>query len=323
MENLLLTDIRGEITTEDFIVDRMKPVVKPQSDFVVAGTKYNAEMFMVATASALQPQMEFNNTPIDVNTDGIGSLSFTASGGSYRPDGTVKKKWSGKIKIKNPSGKDTVYMVEHEYTVVKPVIQVQSASVQSLYRNCGNKLNIAVPALGASYHPTFKAEGGFVINGDKPGALTIVPTGAQVKIAVNNNGSFLGEEQFGVKLVPLPSIDVKVNGKKVPPLEGIPANVARTMTIRALPEINFAQALPGDANYFISEAVVTLARGKKFKDAIKYSGGQSISLAHWANKMESGDRLIIEVIKVKRKNFRNEMEEVTRFDRYVETIILN
>lgn len=323
MENGLLTDIRKKISDEDFIVDQMKPVVKPQSDFVVAGTKYNAEMFMVASSSALKPQMEFNNAPIEVSGDGIGSLSFMASGGNYKPDGTVKKTWTGKIKMKNPKGQDTTYLVTHEYTVVKPVIQVQSASVQSLYRNCGNKLNISVPALGASYHPSFRVQGAAILTEGRPGAVTLVPTGTQVNVAVNNNGSFLGEENFGVKLVPLPSIEVKVNNRRVPPLEGVAASAARTMTIRAIPETNFAQALPADANFFVSEGLITLAKGKKKKGEMRITNGQGISLTPLAQLMEPGDRLIVEIIKVKRKNFRGEIEEVSRFDRYIETIILN
>ncbi len=323
MEAALLAEIQKGISDDDFPVDKMMPLVKPQSEFVVAGTKYEAEMFMVATSSAMKPHMEFNNGAIPVDENGIGKLSFVASGGNYRPDGTVKKTWTGKIKIKKPNGEDSTYHVTHEYTVVKPVIQVQSASVQSLYKNCGNKLNISVPALGASYHPVFNVEGASLINGERPGSVTLVPTGAKVKVKVNNNGSFLGEENFGVKLIPMPSIEVKVNNQKVSPLEGITAGSARTMLIRAIPEKNFAEALPEDAVYFVSEATITLARGKKKVTDIKLTSGNNISLGAMAPEMKAGDRIIVEVTKVKRKNFRNEIEEVSGFGRYYETIILN
>ena len=49
--------------------------------------------------------------------------------------------------------------------MAKPVIQIQSASVQALYRNCGNKLDVQVPALGSAYNPSFKITGGSSVGG--------------------------------------------------------------------------------------------------------------------------------------------------------------
>ena len=155
MENRIMVAISDSIGISDYTFDRLKPVVKPQSDYVVAGTKYQAEMFMVATSTSLKPQMELGNSSLKVNEDGIGTLDFVASGGNYGPNGTLKKTWTGKIKMKTPDGKDTTYNIEHQYTVVKPVIQVQSASIQLLYRNCGNKMNVTVPALGPELNPVF------------------------------------------------------------------------------------------------------------------------------------------------------------------------
>jgi gliding motility-associated protein GldM len=320
MENSVVTAIADSLRLEDYTVDHMMPVVKPQSDFVVAGTKYNAEMFMAATSSAAKPQMTMGSSILSVDNNGVGSLSFIASGGNYKPDGTMKKTWTGSIKMKNQRGQDTTYMITHEYTVVKPVIQVQSGTVPQLYKNCGNKLNISVPALGAAYHPSFRVEGASVINGDRPGVVTLVPTSARVRVGVTNNGSFLGEELFGVKLIPKPTIDVKVNNQKVPPLEGLPANAPRIMTVRIIPDITFAQNLPEECRYF-AEGTITLARRKTKMKEIPFNGIQ-IPLNAFAGLMQPGDRIIVEVSKVRRKNFKNEMEDVN-MERYFETIILN
>ncbi len=321
MENSIMVNFANSIGLKDYKFDRLKPAVKPQSDFVVAGTKYQAEMFMVATSTSLKPQMELGNSALNVNEDGVGTLSFVASGGNYGPNGTLKKSWTGKIKMKTPDGRDTVYNVEHEYIVVKPVIQVQSASIQSLYRNCGNKLNVSVPALGPEYNPVFKAEGATVIRGDRPGMITLVPTGVRVKLDVTNNGNFLGQENFGVRLIPLPTVDVKVNNRKVSPLEGIGATEARNVQIKVLAEKGFAEALPGDSKYYVSEGRVFLARGRRQIGEVLITG-QNVSLDKLVNEMRGGDKLIIEVSKVKRINFRNEVEEVI-IPKYYETIVLN
>jgi gliding motility-associated protein GldM len=321
MENSVLVTISENLGLDIYTVDRLTPVVKPQSDYVVAGTKYQAEMFMVASSTSLKPQMQFGTSNLQVNKDGIGSLNFVASGGNYNANGTMKKTWTGKIKIKTPEGNDTIYNIEHEYTVVKPVIQVQSASIQSLYRNCGNKMNITVPALGPEFNPVFKAEGASIIRGDRAGVITLVPTLAKVKLDVTNNGNFLGQEIFGVKLIPLPSIDVKVSNRKVLPTTGISIAEARSVSIKVVPERGFAEALPQDSRYTISEGKIILARGSRQIKDIPVTG-QNISLASIANEMRPGDRLIIEVRKVKRINFRNETEEVA-IPIYYETIALN
>lgn len=196
MKNSFRITISENIGLDSYVIDRLTPVVKPQSDYVVAGTKYQAEMFMVATSSSLKPQMQFGASNLQVNEDGICALNFVASGVNYNANGTMKKTWSGKIKIKTPEGKDATYTIEHEYTTVKPTIQVQSSSIQSLYRNFGNKMNITLLALGSEFNPVFKAERATIINGDRGGMITLVPTLAKAKLDVINNENFLGQEVF-------------------------------------------------------------------------------------------------------------------------------
>jgi len=323
IENSILASIHKKIGDEDYTFDKLKPMVKPSSDFVVAGTKYEAEMFMVATSSSLKPQMQFNDNGIHVDEDGIGALSFVASGGNYSPNGTIKKTWKGKITMKKPNGTDTTYRVEHEYTVVKPVIQVQSGVVNALYRNCGNKLNISVPSLGAEYNPTFEINGAEFISGDRPGQITVVPKGAtgKVKMKVNNKGNFIGQEDFGVKLIPLPTVDVKINNKKISPMEGIDYRAARSVTISIVPDKSFAESLPSDAKYQITEGKVYLARGRKEVGFVDITS-PNVSLNKLAPEMRQGDRLIVEVSKVKRTNFKNESEEVP-LPKHFEIVVLN
>jgi hypothetical protein len=78
----------------------------------------------------------------------MGKVEFTAQGGAYDREGKAEEDLERCDHVRTPSGKDTTFQHTEEYTVVKPVIQVQSAAVQALYANCGNDLNIAVPALG-------------------------------------------------------------------------------------------------------------------------------------------------------------------------------
>ncbi|MBX9852409.1 MAG: gliding motility protein GldM, partial [Cytophagaceae bacterium] len=194
MQATTLTGIGDKIALDDYKVDKMIPMARPSSKVVAAGTKYEAQLFMAATSSSQKPAMYLGENPIEVDPTGVGKFSFTASGGPYDAHGNVKKTWTGKIKVTKPDGTDTIYTHTEEYTVTKPVIQVQAAAVQALYRNCGNKLNIQVPALGNAYNPRITAEGANVITGTNKGFVTVVPTGASVSLKVNSDGYYIGEE---------------------------------------------------------------------------------------------------------------------------------
>ena len=307
MENSILTKISEDIGLKDYKFNKLTPMVRPKSEFVVAGTRYQADMFMIATSTSLKPQMQFSNNSIAVNEEGVGSLSFMATGGNYSPSGTLKKTWTGNIKMKTPDGKDTSYTVTQEYTVVRPVIEVQSGAVNYLYRNCGNKLNISVPALGAEYNPRFAVEGASMSVGNKPGSVIIVPTGAKVNLKVSNNGSFIGEQIFGVKLIPAPTIEVLVNGQKVNAITGINPSSVRTIQVKIIPDKGFKEALPDEAYYFSNDIKLTVAKGRRGNGY--NSNKQNINITPEFN-LSSGDRLVVEIKNVKRKNYKGEIEEV-------------
>ncbi|HEY8399896.1 MAG TPA: gliding motility protein GldM, partial [Cytophagaceae bacterium] len=311
MQETTINTLAEKIGGLDFKFDVLKPVAKPAARIVAAGTKYEAQVFMSATSSTLKPEIKVEGKELVVDESGVGSLSFTASGGDYSPDGYVKKVWKGIIKMKKPDGKDTLYHIEEEYLVAKPVIQVRSASVQALYRNCGNKLNVQVPALGNEYKPTFTAEGATIIPGAERGMVTVVPTGASVKLKVSSNGNYLGEEKFNVLLIPNPTIEIKVNNKKVDPLKGIDKNELRSVSVRAVADKDFAKLLPDDAYFKVTEARVSLVANKKVKVNPKTFSNEFENISSWRDEANTGNYLLVEVLKVKRKNFRGEWEDVS------------
>lgn len=309
MEATTLNQLSKKIAYKDFKVDVMAPMARPVSKVVAAGTKYEAELFMAATSSSSKPLMQVGTAPLEVDHNGVGKISFTASGGNFGPDGTMKKTWTGKVTVKKPEGGDTTYTITEEYIVAKPVIQVQTASMPALYRNCGNKLNVQVPALGNAYNPRFTAEGAQVFPEVNRGIVTVVPTGASVKLKVTSDGNFIGEEPFAVRLIPPPTLEIKVNNRKPAPL-GVPVAAARTLTVKAIPEEEFASLLPNDSRYEVVEWKLTHARGRRAVSRPKIYTTEGINLTEIIREAQERDNLIIEILKVKRKNFRGQWEEV-------------
>lgn len=311
-ESEVLSVLQNRVGASDFKVGGFEASYSALSSTVAAGTDYEAKMFLSAKLD-VTPTMKFRGNPVKVE-NGIGIIKFKASATNYDAEGNSKQNWEGAITVQKPSGDgDTTFKVKGEYVVAKPVIDVKSASVSALYYNCGNDLNIQVPALGASYKPSFSAKGANIINGKDKGAIIVIPnvkgTDAKVSITVASEGSTIGTKDFPVRGVPRPAIVAKIGGAYVDQKRGVSAPGPASIQVMAEPDPAFAAALPREARYSITEGEVTLARGKREISTLPIRS-DNVNLSSIRSQAQSGDRIIIVVKKAKRLNFRDEAEDV-------------
>lgn len=302
--------------------DKIIPVATAESRVVAAGTKYKAQFFLAASSSTARPTMSANvDGGVKIGEDGRGNIEFTAKGGNYDKQGNSKRKWTGAIKLRLPTG-DTTFRLEEEYTVVKPVIQVRSASVSALYLRCGNVLQIDVPALGNLYDPRFSAAGADAIPGAKKGLVTVVPNRAKVDLTVSSGSAKIGTETFKVRKVPKPTIVPFSGNRPVDLKQGANALSIRSIELRAIPDEDFKAFLPKDARFRVTKYVVTLARGKRAVQTMNVSGNKA-KLSGIIQKAKPGDRLVLEVKEVQRLNFKGRKEKVGGMSSNIFTVPLN
>jgi gliding motility-associated protein GldM len=309
----VLARLAGQVGAKDFKFDVIEAQYSAMSSTVAAGTDYEAKMFVTARSSAIVPTMKFKGSPIKVE-NGVGIVKFKASANQYDAEGNSKQNWEGQVIMPKPAGEgDTTFVVKGEYIVAKPVIDVKSASVSALYYNCGNDLNIQVPALGASYKPSFSAKGANIINGKDKGAIIVIPNvkgaDAKVQITVASEGSTIGTKDFPVRGVPRPAIVAKIGGAYVDQKRGVAAPGPSSIQVLAEPDPAFAAALPKEARYNITDGEVTLARGKREITTLPIRS-DNVNLASIRAAAQSGDRIIIVIKKARRLNFRDESEDV-------------
>jgi gliding motility-associated protein GldM len=291
----------------DVKFDKILAMATAESNIVAAGTMYKAKLFLSASASNIVPRMSSTAGPVKIE-NGVGSIEFKASGSAYDKDGNEKKSWKGAITIKTTRGTDTTFNVEQEYTVAKPVIQIQGNAVKSLYLNCGNELSVQVPALGAAYDPAFSAGGAEVIRQAKKGDIIVVPNQAKVALTVSSGGSVIGVENFAVRLLPKPDIEIFSGSRAIDQKQGGPC--PRSLTAKAIAEQSIRDAIPKDARYKVVGWEVSLARGKRLMGATKKVAAETVDITDFASSAQPGDRLIIEVKGVKRMNFKGVTEDV-------------
>ncbi|MGN6645503.1 MAG: gliding motility protein GldM [Cytophaga sp.] len=307
LETTALDLLAAQVGAADLKFDNVFPVAVAKSSTIAAGTDYEADLFLAASSSAVNPTMKRNGSPIPVE-NGKGKVKFKASATGYDAEGNSKQKWTGAITI-NSKGKDTTFTQTFDYVVAKPVIQIQSASVNALYLRCGNELSVQVPALGATYNPSFTASGATLKSLGK-GVVVVVPTSATgVKLNVSSGGNAIGSQDFKVRGIPKPTIMVLNNGKEVDQKNGMTAPGPRSLQVKAKADESFAQFLPKDARYTVTKWNVMLARGKRPVTQQNFSS-EVANLSSFASQAQANDRLIIEVQEVYRTNFLGEKEKV-------------
>lgn len=300
VESKAIDAMRNRIGEFNIKFDKVQAMASAESNVVAAGTKYKAKLFITASSTSLSPQMKTTGAgAVKVDGEGVGTIEFTASGGTTEG---AKKTWEGFISIKNAAGEDTVLKVKQEYTVVSPVIEIESATVNSLYLKCGNELKVKVPALGVEYKPSFSATGGQAIAGGGS-KVTLVPNSAKMALTVSSGGNKIGTKNFTVKMIPKPT--VKARGLNLKQGGACP----RSLTIDAIPDPSFREQLPRDARYRVAGFKVTLARGKRPIKTVN-SNGPTLNISSLGQAARPGDRLVIEIQGVKRRNFQNKVENV-------------
>jgi gliding motility-associated protein GldM len=307
-ESETLSKLAQKVGADIIKFEKIFAMASAESKTVAAGTKYKAEMFLAASSDAVTPTMSYDGRPVKVQ-NGRGQIEFTASAGNYDAEGNAKKTWKGQVRFRQPSGKDTTFNITQDYVVAKPVMQIQSASINSLYFNCGNELNIQVPALGATYEPSFSASGATVVKGAKKGFVTIIPNGRTVKLNVSSGGNLIGSQEFTVKTVPRPQIAILANGRQVDPVRGMPAPGPRILQVNAVPDESFKNLLPKEARYRVTSYTVYLVRGNRPVDQVP-GNGPSVNITNLASKARPGDRIAIEVKEVRRMNYRDQQETI-------------
>ena len=305
-----LSEQAKKVGAQTIVFDKIGAFASAESNTVAAGTKYKAELFLTAGASSLHPSMTLNGGSLSVGPDGHGKVEFVASKGNFDASGNAKASWTGKIRF-NQNGRDTTFQVLVPYTITRPVMQIQSASVQALYFKCGNKLNVSVPALGAQYKPSFSASGASVMSGAKVGDVTLVPNSKEVTLNVSSGGNAIGSQTFQVRPIPKPTIEAFAGGRPVNDKQGTPGTAVRSFSLKAIPDAGFLTFLPDDAKFRVSRYEVTLVRGKRPALPTKTITGPQADLSDVANAYREGDRLYVEVKDVQRQNFQGNVEPVS------------
>ncbi len=202
----LIHYLYGQIDAESFKFNKLGARIIVNSNVVLQGDAYEAEVFLAAEDTTQQPQIFINNRKAEVVDGKANYVVNTSEVGIF--------KWSGLIKYKTPSGVIRNYPFEQEYQVVKPSVTMSATRMNVFYLGIKNPFDVgggAVPKENMEVTMTngkiTRTDDAFII---EPSSLDErgIKTKVTVTATIRGKKRIIGVSNWRVKQVPDPEAQV-------------------------------------------------------------------------------------------------------------------
>jgi len=193
----LLNYFFGKVAGEELKFDSFEPVVSATKGYVIAGDKYEAEIFLSASSSQ-------NSSGTRISVDGrtlpvkSGKATYTAT-----PNSTGVKKYKVKISVTNPLTKETKsYDKVFEYEVGRRSVAVSADKMNVFYIGVNNP--VSVSAAGVSSNQLKVTGSGITISKKGSGKYTVTATRPSQDAYVMVSGGGLKPTKFAYRVKRIP-----------------------------------------------------------------------------------------------------------------------
>lgn len=222
-ETDVINYLYSQISAGDFKVNAMAATVISNSNYIMKGNEYRAEVFLAAYDSTKAPEIKVGTykTNDDGSFEMVGefeTLAVESGKGifSATPRGIGDKKWGGLITVTSPDGAEKNYPFDVEYSVAEPNLVISPTKMNVFYYGIDNPVDISVPGIPADKIKPSIAGGGATIKKARSGYV-IKPTKTSGKVNIRVSAEIdgvtksMGSMPFRIKTIPEPK--AKVLGK--------------------------------------------------------------------------------------------------------------
>jgi gliding motility-associated protein GldM len=198
----LVKYLYSEIDAGSFKFNRLGAQVIANSNVVLMGDVYQADVFLAAEDTTQQPEIFINNRKVDVKNGKATFLGNTETAGKF--------KWNGLIKYKTPGGIIKSYPFEQEYQVSKPTVTMSASKMNVFYKGLKNPFEVGGGAIPNENLEVTMTNGKITKDGDKyliePTALDPNQSKTKVTVYANIGGQrrLINTTSWRVKQVPDP-----------------------------------------------------------------------------------------------------------------------
>ncbi len=192
-----------------FKFTKIEPIIKPVSNIVIQGDKYEADIFLAARDEYQDPKITVKGQQLKV-VDGRGKFSVPAS-----RDGDYE--YEAELTITAPNGLPQTYTIKDKYRVIKPSVVISAIKMNVFYESVDNPVEISVPGVTskdisiAISNCTYRKTGNVYVVSPKPGKAGLKSI-VTVSAMINGKSRRIGSKEFRIKRVPDPI--AMVAGKK-------------------------------------------------------------------------------------------------------------
>ncbi|MBN8695684.1 MAG: gliding motility protein GldM [Bacteroidetes bacterium] len=211
-ESTVVDYLLKEVDDGNLKFDTVAAKVIAQSNYVLLGEEYKADLFVAAFSKTKDPEVlvgdynestkSFSTTPNKVETQkGMGKYTVKTN-----KEGIVS--YSGVIKMTSPKGKEMQFPFKSEYIVAKPALTVAVEKMNVVYRGLDNPISVSVPGIPTERLSVSATNATLVNLGN--GQFNLIPTGdgvANVNVIANmENGEKrnMGTMTLRIKRIPKP-----------------------------------------------------------------------------------------------------------------------
>ena len=196
----------AQIDAGSFKFNKLGARVIPNSNVVLQGEEYIAEVFLAAEDTTQQPTILINNRPVEVQDGKAIYRVKTSEPGVFS--------WSGLIKYRTPAGIVRNYPFEQEYQVTRPSVTMSATRMNVFYRGLDNPFDVGgggIPQENLEVEMTngtvVKSANQYII---RPDELDEQGNNTMVSVYANIGGErrLLGSTNWRVKRVPDPVAQV-------------------------------------------------------------------------------------------------------------------
>jgi len=232
-ESEALRYLYRQIDAGSFKFNRLEATVIPNTNYVIRGNQYNAQVFLAASDTTASPTIWVteSSNPYDSIIDGQGGIVYqkksgvkydslpiqkgTGKGLFNRPGSAIGARfWGGIIELTGPDGNKITKPFKQSYMVAEGSVVVSPTKMNVFYLGVDNPVDVSVAGvqpdqinIEVTNARFIKSKSGYIIRPIRPGNSWVI-----VYAKIENARREMGRKEFRVKTVPDPV--PKVNGQK-------------------------------------------------------------------------------------------------------------
>lgn len=227
-ESEALTNLITNVDIGDIRVNELNAYVIPNSNMIIRGGKYSANIVLAAIDTTMRPSIYVGGSKLNSPN---GLYEFTANS-------VGKHEFSGYIEVIKGDGSLDRRPFSSSYTVIEPMATISPTMMNVLYAGIDNPISISVPGVPMSSINASISAGSLTRNGDS-WVARVSQVGSEVEISVSaqldGRSQSVGSMKFKVRKLPDPVayIPLKDGSGNTVHYRGTPKRISKAQLMSA------------------------------------------------------------------------------------------